>query len=156
MSECTCTGSGLTQEDGLTAWLTHCHRRCDALWAQVEEAAADPSTAKFGLAVTHFAQTVRNHLVTFRQFFADWESEVPMAAHGPLPVMLAEHQQMRGLLEAITEAAAEGHKERVLNLGDTLLMLTQQHNSKEEAVLYPLCERALGSTWASLHAEIAG
>jgi hemerythrin-like domain-containing protein len=40
------------------------------------------------------------------------------------------------------------------NLGDTLLMLIQQHNQKEEHMLYTMAERALAADWAKLRERL--
>jgi hemerythrin-like domain-containing protein len=145
----------LTQESGLTAWLTHCHRRCDALWAEVEEAANGSNAALLKIAVSAFVATTRRHLdIEERLIFPQLAEKMPGVAHGPIPVMLAEHDQMKALLGAMDEAARETSTQRVLNLGDTLLMFTQQHNSKEEGMLYPLCEQVLADVWPELHAEM--
>jgi len=37
-----------------------------------------------------------------------------------------------------------------LDLGDTLLMLIQQQNQKEEQMLYPMAERALDTDWTEI------
>ena len=157
MTHCTCTGNGVTQESGLAAWLTACHRTCDSLWAEVEEAALKDRPEDLRSAVSAFISATRNHLeIEEEKVFPRLAMEVPMAAHGPLPVMLGEHEQMRGFMDAIAEAARTDSTQRVLDLGDTLLMLTQQHNSKEEGVLYPLCEQALADSWPELNAAIVG
>jgi hemerythrin-like domain-containing protein len=107
------------------------------------------------IAVSAFVATTRRHLdIEERLIFPQLTEKMPGAALGPIPVMLAEHEQMKALLEAMDEAAREASTQRVLNLGDTLLMFTQQHNSKEEGVLYPLCEQVLADVWPELHAEM--
>ena len=39
--------------------------------------------------------------------------------------------------------------------GDTLLLLIQQHNQKEEHILYPMCENALAAEWTEIHERLA-
>ena len=77
-------------------------------------------------------------------------------AHRPVchRVMRGEHEQMRGLLMqmalvAISDVGA------ALDQGDTLLMLMQQHNTKEEGMLYPMAEARLTGAWAGLAAKLA-
>ena len=41
-----------------------------------------------------------------------------------------------------------GDTEEALDLGDTLLMVIQQHNVKEEGMLYPMAENMLAGEWA--------
>ena len=73
---------------------------------------------------------------------------------GPTRIMRMEHQDMRDLLEDMDEALAAQHQQAFLGLNDTLLILMQQHNMKEENVLYPMCAQALPEM-AALIAEDA-
>ena len=43
-----------------------------------------------------------------------------------------------------------GDAEQAMDIGDTLLMLTQQHNIKEEGMLYPMAENVLAGNWPNL------
>ena len=70
--------------------------------------------------------------------------------------MRSEHRQMRGLLDQVEVAARAGNSDEVLNLGDTLLMFTQQHNSTEEQVLYPLSARVLSQQWPEMRSSLRG
>jgi hemerythrin-like domain-containing protein len=65
-------------------------------------------------------------------------------AAGPVHVMRHEHEQMRGLFAELRDAVERRAAEACLDLTDTLLMLMQQHNAKEENILYPLADETLG------------
>lgn len=77
-----------------------------------------------------------------------------MGGGGPTAMMRMEHQQMRGLLDQIGEAMAAGDAQEAMDIGDTLLMLIQQHNVKEEGMLYPMAENMLAGEWAGLAAKL--
>lgn len=62
-----------------------------------------------------------------------------------------EHDRMRGLLDQMATTMAVGDLQELLDEGDTLLLLIQQHNQKEEQMLYPMSEQALAAGWAELH-----
>ncbi len=66
---------------------------------------------------------------------------------GPTQVMRMEHSQIRSLLEEMREAIFHGEQENFFSLSETLLIMTQQHNMKEENVLYPMCEKHLGANF---------
>jgi hypothetical protein len=70
--------------------------------------------------------------------------------------MRMEHQQMRLLLDEL--AAAVRARDRDTCLGDleTLHFLGQQHNAKEEGILYPLADRSLGDGSESLMQRLRG
>ena len=77
-----------------------------------------------------------------------------MGGGGPTAMMRMEHQQMRGLLDQIGEAMEAGDAQEAMDIGDTLLMMVQQHNVKEEGMLYPMAENILAGDWAVLAAEL--
>lgn len=89
-----------------------------------------------------------NHL------FPALEAATGMAGMGPTAVMRAEHRQTRAVLMQMRTALDAGDSGEVLDQGDTLLMLIQQHNAKEEAMLYPMAEMRLGEQWSMLRARL--
>lgn len=60
---------------------------------------------------------------------------------GPTQVMRMEHRQMRGLMAQMQQAWAERDGEAFAGAAETLLILMQQHNMKEENILYPMCDQ---------------
>ena len=71
--------------------------------------------------------------------------EALAGASGPSQVMRREHEQMRALFSDLTRALERRDDAEFLGLSETLLVLTQQHNMKEEQMLYPMCDRLLVS-----------
>ena len=61
---------------------------------------------------------------------------------------------MRALLDQIGFAIDNGDTEAAFDQGDTLLMLSQQHNIKEEGMLYPIAENVLADEWAELRQKL--
>ena len=59
---------------------------------------------------------------------------------GPTMMMRHEHQQMRALMESMDTALQQKNIDRYLGLSETLLIFLQQHNMKEEGILYPMIE----------------
>ena len=57
--------------------------------------------------------------------------------------MRSEHEQMRALLAQMNEALAARQQDQFLGLGETLMLLTQQHNMKEENILYPIMDQCI-------------
>jgi hemerythrin-like domain-containing protein len=60
-------------------------------------------------------------------------------------MMRYEHEQMRSLLGQLAAACAAKDRDSYAGVAETLLMLMQQHNMKEENILYPMCDQALGA-----------
>jgi hemerythrin-like domain-containing protein len=134
----------------LVQFFTQDHRSVDDLWITVEAAgeANDPELLKE--AALKFDQALRHHLRMEEEVLFPTFEEVTGMTSGPTQVMRMEHEQMRHLLDQMEEARTRGDSQEVLDLGDTLLMFIAQHNNKEEGMLYPMAERALGGQWASL------
>ncbi len=59
--------------------------------------------------------------------------------------MRLEHAQMRPLLAQLEAACAARDGDGYAGAAETLLILMQQHNMKEENILYPMCDQALGA-----------
>lgn len=139
----------------LSEYFTLDHQSCDSQWGDVERAVETGDATEVTRSWQRFEANLRQHLAMEEQvLFPAFERKTGMTGGGPTFVMRSEHDQMRGLLAQMAEAAARGDHDELLDQGDTLLMLIQQHNQKEEAMLYPMAERALASDWAELRARL--
>jgi hemerythrin-like domain-containing protein len=142
-------------QPGLAAFFTQDHRSCDELWTRVE-AAGEEGAESIAAAWRRFDRSLRGHLAMEEEvLFPAFEAATGMTDSGPTFVMRMEHDQMRGLLDQMGAALERGDHDALLDQGDTLLMLIQQHNQKEEGMLYPMSERALASEWPALHDRLA-
>lgn len=120
------------------------HRHCDETWSTVE--AAVRGAAKWDearCAYEAFVKELNAHLDLEEQvLFPAFEAATGMT-RGPTQVMRMEHEDMRDLLALIEAAISRKDPQATLSAGETLLILIQQHNMKEENMLYPMCERAI-------------
>lgn len=133
---------------GPQAWFTADHRAIDDHWSAAEERAGDDDATGAAAAFARFDHALRRHLDMEEQvLFPAFEESTGMVG-GPTRVMRFEHDQMRGLLDQMGVAVADQDLGRLLDQGDTLLMLIQQHNVKEEGMLYPMMQMHL--EWAPL------
>jgi hemerythrin-like domain-containing protein len=139
----------------LREFFTADHRSCDALWADVEAAADRGASDDIAEPFRRFDAAMRRHLQMEEDvLFPAFEEATGMTQGGPTFVMRSEHAQMRGVLDQMASAVTEGDAQEVLDLGDTLLMLIQQHNQKEERMLYPMADDALADQWPDLHERL--
>ena len=139
----------------LREYFTLDHRNCDSQWADVEAAIERGDVAAIARTWRRFEANLRQHLeMEEKVLFPAFEQRTGMTGGGPTFVMRSEHEQMRGLLGQMAEAASSGDHAELLDQGDTLLMLIQQHNQKEEGMLYPMAERALGDLWPELRSRL--
>ncbi|WP_114326158.1 hemerythrin domain-containing protein [Candidatus Colwellia aromaticivorans] len=122
-------------------FMTSKHRECDELFTEAEAAAAK---ADWSLALTKwqsFALELTKHFGQEEDIlFPKFEQATGMTA-GPTQVMRMEHQQMRALVQDLDNALAAQDKDEYLGLSETLMVMMQQHNMKEEMMLYPMMEQ---------------
>ena len=135
----------------LIDYFTEDHRSCDKTWAEVERLVDEGQDAAATAAWKLFADEMERHFTMEETvLFPAFEQAAGMSG-GPTQMMRMEHEQMRGLLQQMNGAAESGDLESLVELGDTLLMIIQQHNMKEEGMLYPMCDAHIGGSWDSLH-----
>ena len=142
-------------EAGLASFFAQDHRDCDSGWAELEGLLDGGETGAINEAWQKFDGHLRRHLAMEEDIlFPAFDARSGMGGGGPTAMMRMEHQQMRGLLDQIGVAIDSDETEDALDLGYTLLMLIQQHNVKEEGILYPMAGNMLAVEWASLDAQL--
>lgn len=73
---------------------------------------------------------------------------------GPTQVMCMEHEQMRGMFAQMRAAIEAKDTKQYLGTAQTLRMLLPQHNMKEENMMYPMLDQALGEDARALLAQV--
>ena len=119
------------------------HRVCDEYFAAVEQAIADGAWEKAGQEFSLFQNAMLKHFEAEESIlFPAFEERTGMRM-GPTQVMRAEHAQINGLIAAAEVALAARDVDEYSGNAETLLIMTQQHNMKEESILYPMCDQHL-------------
>lgn len=119
------------------------HKKCDLLFAQAENAASTEDWEASGLAFDEFIQAMERHLgVEEQTLFPAFEEETGVLT-GPTEMMRMEHDQMRTLFTEMKDALEKQQGDDFLGTADTLLILMQQHNIKEEQILYSMMDQRL-------------
>ena len=126
------------------------HRGCDEVFAAAEEMAQTGNLADCQTCVRQFQEAMEYHFQREEQILFPAFEEASGNTMGPTRVMRLEHQQMRETLAGMNDALVGGHLEDFLGLAEALLILMQQHNIKEEQILYPMCDRFLGGVAESV------
>ncbi len=126
------------------------HRRCDDLFVQVEQAIAADQWEQARAQFTQFQHATLQHFVAEEtQLFPAFEARTGMT-QGPTAVMRSEHEQMRELMDAARDALAAQDADAYAGEAETLLIMMQQHNMKEEHMLYPMCDQRLADQTEAL------
>lgn len=132
-------------------FLTHDHRSCDRQWIDVEAAADKGDLAATRAAFLELDRIMKRHFDFEEQaLFPVLEEATGMHGFGPTAVMRSEHEQMRRVLATMSSALERGDTGALLDHGDTFLMLVQQHNMKEERILYPMADARIPEQWENL------
>ncbi len=134
----------------ISEYLTGEHRRCDEALAQAEEAAADERWDAARETFDAFEADTRHHFEAEETvLFASFEAATGHTA-GPTAVMREEHDEMRRLLAGMRHALDSRERDDFLDGCETLLVMVQQHNLKEEDVLYPMSDEILEASGEAL------
>lgn len=127
----------------IRSFMTDDHRHCDDLLAETEQAIGKGNLEAARAAFGHFRQAVLAHFACEEKtLFPAFEARTGMTM-GPTQVMRQEHEQMRTLLVDAQSALVGGDSDEYIGVAETLLIMMQQHNMKEENVLYPMCDQHL-------------
>jgi hemerythrin-like domain-containing protein len=119
------------------------HHACDELFASAEESVSQKNWGGARALFDQFHASMLHHLTMEENvLFPAFEARTSSTG-GPTQVMRMEHEQMRGLMQDMADAMAKTDYEGYLGLSETLNMLMQQHNMKEENVLYPMTDQVL-------------
>ena len=138
----------------VSTFFTEDHRACDKTWAEVEHLADEGQEEAALAAFARFTGELLRHLAMEESvLFPAFEAATGMTA-GPTQVMRMEHDQMRGVMSQMEQCVEDGEYEDMLDHGDTLLMLIQQHNVKEEGILYSMAQQHLSHKWDEIAARL--
>jgi len=125
-------------------YLTADHGRCDELFAAMEDAATN-SIESAKAAYEEFAKETERHFqMEERVMFLEFEQKTGMT-QGPTAMMRHEHAQMRNLISDMGKAIESKDKDKFFGSSETLMILMQQHNMKEEQMLYTMAQQHLST-----------
>jgi hemerythrin-like domain-containing protein/uncharacterized protein (DUF2249 family) len=129
----------------VTSFLQNDHRRLDDMIPEVERLA---TASLFDEARAHFKEFVCGldwHIDVEEQvLFPFFEAKTGMKS-GPTMIMRGEHIEIRGRMQQLTEALAAHDPARVHDALGNLTSFLASHNAKEERMLYPMTDRAIGT-----------
>ncbi len=124
-------------------YMTQHHKNCDDLLVDAEGALANADWTAFGEAWNKFVQETLHHFTLEEEIlFPEFERQTGMTS-GPTMVMRHEHSQVRALFEQMQQISQEKLTERAMGIIESTMLLIQQHNMKEEQMLYPMTDNHL-------------
>lgn len=124
-------------------FMAHDHLHCDGVLARTEGLIQSRDWAAATANFAQFQTLVLQHFGAEESLlFPAFEDATGMRM-GPTQVMRGEHTQMRQLMDACATALQAQDADDYGGYADTLSIMMQQHNVKEENVLYPMCDQHL-------------
>ncbi len=137
-----------------TSFMGGDHHRCDQYFAAAESAVDSGDWQQAGTAHQQFIGAMQQHFAMEEELLFPAFEQASGNPAGPTTVMRHEHEQMRALFTEMDQALAQQDSDSYLGASETLLILMQQHNAKEEQILYPMSERLLAERQETLLAEM--
>ncbi len=117
------------------------HRACDDLFAKAEASVAASNWENVDKEFLEFAnKTLLHFKKEEEELFLTFEAKTG-STDGPTQIMRFEHEQVKGLIGKMAESIEQKDRDAYLSLAESMMILLQQHNMKEEQMLYAMCDR---------------
>lgn len=127
----------------ISSYMTNDHRRCDDVFAEAESAVDQGNWEAAAKVTNEFLDAMEAHFRMEEEvLFPALENKTGMTM-GPTMVMRQEHDQMRELFNQMRYALDAKEADDFLGVSETLLITMQQHNMKEEGIVYPMSDEQL-------------
>lgn len=121
------------------------HRLCDRIFESAEQAAAASDFAALERQAGAFLHRIAVHIeMEERLLFPAFEERTGMSEGGPTATMCDEHRRMEGMFEQMRAAIAARDAAGYRAVSAALNEMLTQHNMKEEQMMYPMLEQAVG------------
>ena len=134
----------------ISSFLTTDHRACDEEFANLENIVAKENWEESQKQLEKFTTDLLHHFDMEEKVMFPTFEEVTGMTQGPTMVMRMEHNQMRSILEDLKKDIEKKDKNHFFGVSESLMMLMQQHNMKEEQMLYKMADMHLGSVVAKV------
>ena len=129
----------------ISSFLTTDHRACDEEFADMENAVASGDWDLSAEKLNKFITDLLHHFDMEEKVMFPTFEDVTGMIQGPTMIMRMEYDQMRQLLNALQEDLEKKDKNHFFGVSESLMMLMQQHNMKEEQMLYAMADVHLAS-----------
>ncbi len=139
----------------ISTYMQEDHVLIDGFAERAVAAAAARDLAGFAREGTQFLQRLRRHIEMEEQLlFPAFEQRTGMSAAGPSVQMRAEHEEMAPILQRMQAALAAGDPTGYQLSSKALFDILVPHNQKEEQMMYPMLDEAVGADAPALLEEV--
>ena len=129
----------------INEFMTTDHRACDNQFAELENIVDQGNFDGAKLMFKEFHEHMLHHFKMEEEVMFEEFNKSEGSGCNPTSIMIMEHDQMKNLFSQMQEAVNNNDKEQFLGLSENLLFIMQQHNMKEEQMMYNLADDALDS-----------
>lgn len=128
----------------ISGYLTGEHKECDTYFSDMEQAVAKENWEEAAKQYKFFREDTEGHFQKEEKvLFPTLDDTMGFHGGGPTQMMRMEHQQMRQGIAQMEDAINKKDREHFLGVSETFNMLIQQHNMKEEQILYNMGDQHL-------------
>ena len=139
----------------ISGWMHNDHILIDAISERAVAAAAAHDGAALAREATLFLLRLRRHIeMEEGVLFPAFEQRTGMSDSGPSLQMRVEHEQMQPVLQQMQDAAATGDGVAYQRAAQALHEILIPHNLKEEQMMYPMLDDAMGADAQALLDEV--
>ncbi len=128
---------------GISEFLTASHRHGDERFAAAAQAAQRGDWPACRQQFETFLDALKHHVKIEEQVLFPAFEQASGIRGGPTWVMRQEHQQMLAMLDEVASAIVARNADDFRASAHSFEALMTAHSSKEEQVLYPMCDQVL-------------
>ena len=129
----------------INKFMTSEHRSCDEQFAQLENIVDSGNFDGAKIMFDEFKSHMLQHFAMEEKVMFPEYSSCGGGHCDPTQVMIMEHDQMRQLFDQMENALKEEDVNKFLGFSENLLFTMQQHNMKEEQMMYNFADETLNS-----------
>lgn len=141
--------------ESITSYMEQDHVLIDGFAERAVAAAGAGDVGTLQREGGEFLRRLRRHIEMEEDvLFPAFEERTGMTGGGPSQQMRMEHEQMRPILAVMEQAAGARDGAGFRRATQQLLDILQPHNVKEEQMMYPMLDQAVGDAAQSLLRDV--
>ena len=127
----------------ILVYMANDHQRCDALFADLEACIERREWTQADLSLISFGDALASHLTREEAVLFPAFEQVTGSHTGPTGTLRLEHKYIRAIVSRVIEAVRQRDANDFFGHADIMRIMLQQHNVKEETILYVMIDRIL-------------
>jgi len=127
----------------VSEYMTEDHKHCDSLFVEASDLVLAKKWEEAEKKFSDFSGALEKHFRREEEVMFPIFEEVTGIVGGPTEVMRIEHKQMLDSLPDVMNSVKNKNFDDYSGYSETLHILTQQHNMKEEQILYSMVDQHL-------------